>query len=270
MPLPENQAYRVVDWLKFYENNRTRELKETKWVPIPNKHDGDGYTLLVDRENGAALLGAWVACVQVASKCDPRGTLLRDPVLAHDSASLSRITRIPANLFDAMFAVCLKECKWLEIIDMQTGAVIPQESATASHLARARGNGMEWKGMEVLGDKAKPEKPQGGGIGEFKIKVGKIFQRKETDHWKQPEEFELVQVFKREDKWNELAIIENAYGRGQKFLPQSVGRLLEDWTGTLDKARNPDPAGGKGPRTPEQRQRVEGLEGKTVDFTKKL
>jgi hypothetical protein len=34
--------------------------------------DGDGYTELVDHDDGAAHLGAWCAIVQIASKCDPR------------------------------------------------------------------------------------------------------------------------------------------------------------------------------------------------------
>jgi hypothetical protein len=53
--------YRVKDWSKIYENNRTRELKRMDWVPIPNKMDGDGFTELVDHPNGAAHLGAWLA-----------------------------------------------------------------------------------------------------------------------------------------------------------------------------------------------------------------
>ena len=67
------RVYRVKDWAKHYENNRTAEMKVMRWVPFPNTHDGDGYTQLVSGEEGAAMLGAWVACVQVASKCDPRG-----------------------------------------------------------------------------------------------------------------------------------------------------------------------------------------------------
>jgi hypothetical protein len=45
---------RVRDWDAVYENNRSREYKKLKWVPIPNRMDGDGYTELVDHQNGAA------------------------------------------------------------------------------------------------------------------------------------------------------------------------------------------------------------------------
>src|SRR5205085_2332029 len=121
------------DWGTRYENNRSRELKSLEWVPIPNRQDGDGYTLLVDRPNGAALFGAWIAVVQVASRCEPRGTLLRDAATAHDSSSLSRMTRIPKEVIEQMLSVCTEETKWLETLEQypspQEGATIPQEGA---------------------------------------------------------------------------------------------------------------------------------------------
>ncbi len=90
----------IVDWDKHYENNRTRELKELRWVPMPNSHDGDGYTQLIDHPNGAAHFGAWCALVEVASRCDVRGTLLRKGKIPHDPVSLERMTRIPASLWE--------------------------------------------------------------------------------------------------------------------------------------------------------------------------
>lgn len=93
-------TYSIRDWSKHFENNRTRELKELRFVILPNKHDGDGYTELLDHPNGAAHYGAWVAIVQVASKCEMRGTLSRDGARPHDACSLSRLTRIPASVFE--------------------------------------------------------------------------------------------------------------------------------------------------------------------------
>src|SRR4051812_15271607 len=92
--------YRIRDWSKHFENNRTKELKHMTWVPMPNKMDGDGYTELVTHPNGAAHFGAWCALVEVASKCGDRGTLMREGAKPHDSASLQRITRLPAAVFD--------------------------------------------------------------------------------------------------------------------------------------------------------------------------
>lgn len=142
--------YQVANWHERYENNRTRELKAMAWVPVPNSHDGDGYTLLVCRDNGAAYLGAWIAILQVASRCDPRGTLLREGNKPHDAVSISRMTRLPKDIIQATLDVCLNECNWLIIKDTQGGAEMPQEDATIPHLAAKKGReGKEGKGMEV-------------------------------------------------------------------------------------------------------------------------
>src|SRR5690348_3057896 len=108
--------YRVVDWDKHYENNRSREIKHSSYVLVPNKQDGDGYTTLLDHQDGAAHFGAWIAILQVASKCDPRGTLSRDGARPHDDGSLSRVTRIPKPIMAAAIDRLVHEVRWLEIV----------------------------------------------------------------------------------------------------------------------------------------------------------
>jgi hypothetical protein len=120
------KLYRIRNWDTLFENNRTRDMKRMAWVPVPNHHDGDGYTCLVSRKNGAAIYGAWIVILQVASKCDPRGTLLRAPSKPHDAASISRITRIPEADIQAALTACTKETEWLEVEEIGT---IPQECA---------------------------------------------------------------------------------------------------------------------------------------------
>jgi len=70
--------YRVRNWDKHFENNRTRELKRLDWVPVPNKHDGEGYLSIMAQKDGLLIYAAWHLILQVASKCGTRGTLLRD------------------------------------------------------------------------------------------------------------------------------------------------------------------------------------------------
>ncbi|KKL91881.1 hypothetical protein LCGC14_1890340, partial [marine sediment metagenome] len=56
--------YRVADWGTIYENSASRKCQRLLWVPIPNKHDSDGYTeLVVEHPNGPAHYGCWVALV---------------------------------------------------------------------------------------------------------------------------------------------------------------------------------------------------------------
>lgn len=123
--------YRIRDWDRHFENNRTRELKKLSWVPMPVKHDGDGYTELLDHPNGAAHFGAWCALVEVAGKCDERGTLLRDTAEPHTAATLSRLTRIPVAVWDEALPRLVK-IAWLEQvtpIPQETAALAPQEGA---------------------------------------------------------------------------------------------------------------------------------------------
>lgn len=95
--------YRIVDWNIHFENNRTREMKSMDWVPMKNRMDGYGYVELVDHPNGAAHFGAWVAIVEIASRCPIRGTLMAltgKGETPHTPASLARISRIPAAIFE--------------------------------------------------------------------------------------------------------------------------------------------------------------------------
>lgn len=156
-------TFRIRNWNELYENNRTRDLKRLDWVPIPNRMDGDGYTELLDHPNGAAHLGAWIALVQIASKCQTRGTLSREGGAGHDPKTLSRISRIPAAIFEEAIPRFV-EIGWLENITvrefklLQAGAEIPQLGAGkpqddagipqegAPSRARDEGKGMEGKG----------------------------------------------------------------------------------------------------------------------------
>lgn len=120
----------ITNWNRYFENNRTREMKRMDWVPMPVKHDGDGYTELVTHADGAAHFGAWCAIVEVAAKCDPRGTLLRDGARPHNSDSLSRLTRLPGSVFEVAIERLLG-IGWLERIYLkeQVDTSIPQEGA---------------------------------------------------------------------------------------------------------------------------------------------
>jgi len=130
------------------------------WVPVPNTMDGDGYTQLVDHPDGAAHLGAWIALIQIASKCTPRGALFRGDRTGHTPETLARISRLPARVFEEVIPRLL-EIGWLERVSVtavlesvtssaaaaaQEPTVTPQDAAVESQDA-AR-NGMEGNGKE--------------------------------------------------------------------------------------------------------------------------
>lgn len=162
------QAYRIKDWDKNYENNRTRELKKMAWVPVPNRHDGDGYNALVDHPDGAAHLGAWVAILQIASKCEMRGTLLRDSATPHTAVTIARMSRLPKDIIaSAIERLCSADIAWLEVVDTKTLEEIPQEGAGISQegasISHPTDYGMEGKGKEGN----TPKSPKGDGRKRF-------------------------------------------------------------------------------------------------------
>lgn len=107
------KVYRIAGWNGHFENNRTRLLKSLDWVPMPNKHDGDGFTELMDHKNSMAHYGAWCLLVQLASKCHPRGTLMRDGDRPHDAGTISRQTRGKKADFEEAIPRLL-QIGWLE------------------------------------------------------------------------------------------------------------------------------------------------------------
>lgn len=154
-------AYRIKDWNVHFENNRTRELKHLEWVPIPTKHDSDGFTQLMSHPNGTAHYGAWVLIVEVAAKCKVRGTLSRHGagfsqggaggVRAYDSESLSRVCRGSAEVFAEVLPRLL-EIGWLETVNLEDGTVC-EESRSIVRDSRSdpAPSCAEWKGMEGNG-----------------------------------------------------------------------------------------------------------------------
>lgn len=117
------KVYRVKDWNDHYENNRTRTMDVMRWVPIPNKFDGDGYTELVAGQDGAALYGCWVAIIGVAGRCHERGTLLRDNKTPHTAETISRLTRLPTALIQATLEkTASAEVGWMEVVEIEGNA----------------------------------------------------------------------------------------------------------------------------------------------------
>ncbi|UCC69059.1 MAG: hypothetical protein JSV79_03840 [Armatimonadota bacterium] len=90
--------YRIRKWEEVFENHRTSPLRKLRWVPVPNDLNGDGYTELVDHEQGAAHYGVWIATVCIASRCHPRGVLVRKHQEPHRPASIARIARLPNDV----------------------------------------------------------------------------------------------------------------------------------------------------------------------------
>ena len=141
-------TYLVAGWEDLYENNRSRSVSTLTWVPIPNKHDGERFSMLIGRPDAPIIFTAWILILQVASRCNPRGSLVRGDGTPYDAASLALRTRGQTAWFDAALPYLVK-IGWL-VCDRQqqqelTFTVSPTVSQSVSPTAL---NGMEGKGME--------------------------------------------------------------------------------------------------------------------------
>jgi len=119
------KLYRIRDWDTHFENSGSRQLKGTpRWVAVPNKHDGEGYLLLVvAHDAGPAHFGAWNVILQVASKCVPRGTLIRDNGTPHTALTISIKTSFPKEIIAAALDRLVSEdISWMEELDFDTWA----------------------------------------------------------------------------------------------------------------------------------------------------
>lgn len=104
--------YSVTDWQSRYENNRSRVLKELSFVLVPNNHDSEVYALIMAHKKAATIFAAWILILQVASRCEPRGTLVKQSGQPHDAASLALRTRAQQFWFEDALPI-LAELGWL-------------------------------------------------------------------------------------------------------------------------------------------------------------
>ena len=142
------KAYRVKDWSTLYENNRTREMKTMQWVPVPIKHDGEGFRLLMAMPDGLKIFACWILILETAAKSHPRGTLLRrDGTQLTPDAIATKTSCVDVAAMRLAFEVLSSsQIGWLEQFTIQPAEIphppaeIPQEPAR---------KGMEGNGMEV-------------------------------------------------------------------------------------------------------------------------
>lgn len=99
------------------------------WLPLPIKLNGDGFTLTMDQEDNLKLFGAFVILLEIAANCNPRGTLIRSDGTPHDCRSLVRLSRMKVRDCEKCLDFYSNVCKWLEIVEIQSSAALPQEGA---------------------------------------------------------------------------------------------------------------------------------------------
>jgi len=147
--------YSIRDWDDNFENNRTRGMKATSWVPVPNKHDGEGLQTIFEQPDGIVIYGAWNLILQVASKCTPRGTLVRrdgTPLTAH-AIAIKTGWNHPDNIQRALDFCSTEQVGWLQVVSDDPAPPCRDTAPSCASRARAEGKGKERKGKEGKGIK---------------------------------------------------------------------------------------------------------------------
>jgi hypothetical protein len=181
--------YKIKDWTQHFENSRSRVVENLRWVSVPNRHDGEGYSIVMEQKNAAELFAAWVLIIQVASKCKERGTLTRDDGTALTAKSLARKTKAPEQWFVNAFNFFTDKTLWLERegenIEVTGDCHLPVTHPSPAHNPSAEGR--KDRREEIGGDilASADTQPQANG--------GKIF-------WNAVEGFQNIQPVNR-DQW---------------------------------------------------------------------
>lgn len=121
------KLYAIRDWDAHFENNRSRSVKELGWIAIPNRHDGENFTLIMGHPKADTIFTAWVLMLQVASKCQPRGSLVRGNGAPHTPESLAAKTRGKAEWFKLAFQFLEAETDWLDVSEVDGAEPLPKQ-----------------------------------------------------------------------------------------------------------------------------------------------
>jgi hypothetical protein len=149
--------YKIKDWQRHFENNRSRTVENLRWVCVPNKHDGEGFATVMEQENAAELFAAWVLILQVASKCQERGSLVREDGTPLTARAMAVKTRAPESWFKEAFKFFITKVKWM---DCQASVTQLSGNCQAgdTQVTKKEGNRREGNGSEVKrASKARPQ-----------------------------------------------------------------------------------------------------------------
>lgn len=103
---------KIRDWLAHFERDRTKQWKHLGWVPVPNKQ-GAGYRKIMKQSNGLEIFAIWIALIQVASTCDPRGDLSK-----YSIEDLSDLTLIGnQDKIKAAITFLSQVLDWIEVVE---------------------------------------------------------------------------------------------------------------------------------------------------------
>ncbi len=118
-------AYAIKDWSKNFENAQSRKVEDPHWVRVPIHH-GLRYKRLMKAKGGVEAFGVFIALVEIAATCEPRGKLVDEsgPLTVEDLAGQ---TDIPEPVLKRALEVLIDaKIGWIVEADSETSQVEPE------------------------------------------------------------------------------------------------------------------------------------------------
>ena len=129
-------AIAIKDWDVLYENSETKKYKHLKWVPIPNKHDGQGWGELWNLPEAPEIFAAFIIMLEIASRCPKRGVIHKDGV-SYGPREMALKSRAPEGIFFKAIPA-LMQIGWIEEIEISGEIRKSSELPSANRIEQNR------------------------------------------------------------------------------------------------------------------------------------
>ena len=240
-PLPDKlgagtacKLYSIANWSTLYENNRSRVVADLRWVPIPNKLDGEHFSAIMNHPQGAVIFAGFILLVEIASRCAPRGTLTRSNGQPHTPETLAQKCRCPAAWFATALDYLEKQTDWLHVTEASLTRQRPViDVVEACHPSPAI--------VDPVGTRCAASQTL---FEQLKSRITSLYMGGGTAprRWSNYEEQMLAEIARTVTAQAELNLILNYReslppAERIKYFPQSATKLLEKWHELLDRAR---------------------------------
>lgn len=173
------KLYSIKDWEKNFEVRDTNRVDgPLKWVPVPTKTDGFGFSRMAAEKDFVQLLACWYMMLGIAAKQERthRGRLMRDerPLSVHD---MSIVARLPESMMQRAVDFFSDPIQgWLSVTEISVASPVKEPTELTmgkndSHISDAKcastdqrnaicaPTGQDRTGQDITHTESAPAKP---------------------------------------------------------------------------------------------------------------
>ncbi len=118
----------ITNWASEYENHRSRELANPRWVAMTNRLGHDDLLDLLETDDGLAHLGLFTLLVWMAQRSPERGKLLRSDGRPHTAATIARQLHMNLATVQQGISYLANDLGWISDDDPQSSRAIPAQT----------------------------------------------------------------------------------------------------------------------------------------------